>query len=95
MMRESYGEKSMEYANALYYLANIEGFVDRINDGSSHYIQSWETIRDIAIQDLQFIPSNARGRYWSEVKDLVWNMIPYGVAAKCQEDDFTKSALRH
>lgn len=93
MMMNSYGEKSMEYANALCYLANIEGFVGKVNDGKKHYIQSWEIAKDIATLDLQFLPANARGRYWSDINDLMWNMIPYGVAANCQEDDFTKSAF--
>lgn len=93
MMKESYGEKSIEYANALYFLANSEGFVGRLNDGTRHYIESWEIIRDIAIQDLQLLQANGRDRYWSEIKDLIWNMIPYGIAANCQEDDFTSSAF--
>lgn len=93
MMRESYGDKSMEYANALYFLANSEGFAGRLSEGTRHYIDSWEIIRDIAVQDLQFLPANRRGRYWSEIKDLVWNMIPYGIAANCQENDFTSSAF--
>lgn len=93
LMMNSYGEKSMEYANALCYLANIEGLVGKVNDGKLHYIQSWEIARDIAAQDLQFLPANARGRYWSDINDLMWKMIPYGVAANSQEDDFTKAAF--
>jgi len=93
LMKNSYGDKSIEYANALYYLANIEGFIGRLNDGTNHYIKSWEITREIATQDLQFLSANARGRYWSEINDLMWNMIPYGIAVKCQEDDFTASAF--
>lgn len=93
MMRDSYGVKSMEYANALYFLANSEGFVGRLHNGTRHYIDSWEIIHDIATQDLQFLQANGRGSYWSEIKNLVWNMIPYGIAANCQENDFTSSAF--
>lgn len=93
MMKNSYGEKSMEYVNALYFLANIEGFVNKLNDGTCHYIRSWRTARDIAEQDLQFLPTNARGKYWNEIKDLIWNMIPYGIAANCHENEFTSAAF--
>ena len=93
MMKNSYGEKSMEYVDALCFLANIEGFAGKLNDGTRHYIMSWETARDIAEQDLQFLPANARGKYWNDMKDLMWNMIPYGIAANCQEDDFTSSTF--
>ncbi len=93
MMKDSYSEKSMEYVNALYFLANIEGFYNKLNDGTRHYIKSWQTARDIAEQDLQFLPANARGKYWNEIKELMWNMIPYGIAANCHEDDFTSSAF--
>lgn len=93
LMKCSYGEKSMEHANALCYLASIEGFVGKRDSGKSHYIESWNIARDIALQDLQFLPANARGRYWDEISDLMWNMIPYGIAANCQEDKFTASAF--
>jgi len=93
MMKNSYGEKSMEYVNALYFLANIEGFVNKLNDGTRHYIKSLRTARDIAKQDIQFLPANARGKYWNEIKDLMWNMIPYGIAANCQENEFTSAAF--
>jgi len=93
MMKDSYSEKSMEYVNALYFLANIEGFYNKLNDGTRHYIKSWRTARDLAEQDLQILPANARGKYWNEIKELMWNMIPYGIAANSQEDDFTSSAF--
>ena len=93
LMKNAYGEKSMEYTNALCYLANIEGFVGKHTEGTSHYIQSWNMAKDITTQDLQFLPANARGNYWSKVNDLMWNMIPYGIASNCQEDDFTASAF--
>ena len=93
IIRDLYGEKSMEYANALCYLANIEGFVNKLNDGTQHYIESWHLARDIALQDMRFLPANARGNYWSGINDLMWNMIPYGIAANSQEDNFTASSF--
>lgn len=93
LMKCLYGEKSMEYSNALCYLANIEGFINKLDDGTRHYIRSWEIARDITAQDLQFLPANARGHYWSETSSLMWNMMPYGIAANCQEDDFTAAAF--
>lgn len=93
LMKNAYGEKSMEYANSLCYLANIEGFGGKHTEGTRHYIQSWNIARDITTQDLQILPANARGSYWSKVNDLMWNMIPYGIASNCQEDDFTAAAF--
>lgn len=93
LMKSSYGERSVEYAKALCYLANIEGFVNKLNDGATHYIKSWEITRDIATRNLQFVPANARGHYWSEINGLIWDMIPYGIEARCQEDDFTAAAF--
>lgn len=93
LVKKAYGEKSMEYANSLCYLANIEGFVGKHTEGTSHYIQSWNIAKDITTQDLQFLPANARGSYWSKVNELMWNMIPYGVASNCQVNDFTASAF--
>ncbi len=92
LMKAVYGDKSMEAATALRYLANIEAMAGRLTEGTRLYIQSWVTARDIAVQDLRYLPANARGHYWSELNDLMWDMIPYGIAAGCSEDDFTASA---
>lgn len=91
-VEEAYGRKSMEYAQALQYLAAIEGFLGELGTGAGHYIEAWETAGEIARQDLQMLPSNARGKYWQEINDLMWNMVPYAIAAGFQEDRFTSAA---
>lgn len=93
MTKKFWGKKSLEYAQALCYLANIEGFLGRFEAGAAHYVESWETARDIVAQDLQLLPSNARGKYWADINDLMWDMIPYALATGCQENRLTASAF--
>lgn len=89
----SYGRKSMEYSNALCYLANIEGYLGLLDNGMAHYIESWEIIRDIAAQDLEMLPSNARGEYWKSINKTMWDMVPYALEANYQENRFTAAAF--
>jgi len=92
LVKSYYGTKSMEYSKALCYLANIEGYLDQLDDGAKHYIDSWQTARDITMQDLQMLPSNARGKYWRDISSIMWNMVPYALAAKYQENEFLSAA---
>lgn len=92
LVEESYGKKSREYAQVLLNLANIEGFLGELDNGARHYIESWNIARDITCQDLQMLPSNARGKYWNDVNDLMWHMTPYALKAEYQEDAFTSAA---
>ena len=92
LVESCYGTKSMEYSQALCYLANIEGYLDQLDDGAKHYIDSWQIARDITMQDLQMLPSNARGKYWQDINSIMWNMVPYALAAKYRENEFLLSA---
>lgn len=92
LVEASYGKKSREYAQAILNLANIKGFLGELDNGARHYIESWNIARDITCQDLQMLPSNARGKYWNDVNDLMWHMTPYALKAEYQEDAFTSAA---
>lgn len=92
LVKSCYGTKSMEYSQALCYLANIEGYLDQIDDGAKHYIDSWQIARDITMQDLQMLPSNVRDKYWQDINSIMWNMVPYALAAKYRENEFLSSA---
>ncbi len=92
LVESYYGAKSMYYSQALCYLANIEGYLGHLDDGAKHYTDSWQIARDITTQDLQMLPSNARGKYWHDINSIMWNMVPYALAAKYQENEFLSSA---
>ncbi len=92
LAKDEIGTKSLEYAKALSYLANIEGLLGLFEDGKSHYIGAWETLREITLQDLKMLPANARANYWDNVNALVWRMAPYAIAGGFNEDEFTAKA---
>ncbi len=89
---EQYGKKSREYADAVCWLANIEGFKGLLDQARKHYMESWDILKQIVSQDLSLLPSNARGAYWKNVNDVMWRMVPFALAAGSNGDPFTSAA---
>lgn len=89
---EKEGVNSRKYADAVRWLANIEGYKGLLDDAKNHYIESWNILSKIVAQDLALLPPNSRGEYWKDVNDAMWNMVPFALAAGYNEDDFTSMA---
>lgn len=92
LCRTKYGSESIEYANALYYLANIEGFVDEKQAGCKNYSQTVTLLKEIIKKQLKHLPTNARARYWNDLSDILWNMTAYAVKIGVKQDFFTRDA---
>lgn len=92
LCRQKYGEDSMEYADALYYLANIDGFNEDKQAGCDHYAQAAGTLENLVRKQLRYLPSNAREAYWNELSSMFWNMAAYSVKIGASQDHFTQEA---
>lgn len=86
------GKNSLEYLEALGFLARIEGYNQDHADGSRHYREAVQGMLDIARADLKYLPSSYREAYWSKLSSLVWTMSDYGLTGGFMQDDFTESA---
>lgn len=92
LCRKKYGENSMEYAEALYYLANIDGFNGDKQAGCEHYAQATGILESLIRNRFRYLPSNARETYWNELSKMLWNMAAYSVKIGVGQEPFTKEA---
>lgn len=92
LCRQKYGEYSMGYADALYYLANIDGFNEDKQAGCEHYAQAARTLENLIRKQFRYLPSNVRETYWNELSKMLWNMAAYSVKIGASQEPFTKDA---
>lgn len=90
-MKAFHGENSDEYINAIYYLANAEGFAGHIEDACKHYVYSMEKTKSQIRAKLPFYTSKERESYWRDKSELLRNMTPFAIKAEKWQSDFTRS----
>lgn len=84
-----YGSNSIEYANAIYYLANIKAFCGEINDGQQDYIQSMSLIRGLLKEQLRYLPINRREKYWEGLSERFYAMAAFALRSDATQNEFT------
>lgn len=89
---QAHGEHSMEYADALYYLANIEGFNEERQSGCEHYAQAVTILKGLVRKRLRYLPSNARETYWNKFSKMLWAMAAYSAKMSISRNLFTREA---
>ncbi|MDE7135395.1 MAG: CHAT domain-containing protein, partial [Muribaculaceae bacterium] len=89
---ELYGKESEEYRWAYYSLANILAYDGDIERGSGCYMDLAGQYRDVLLSRLRILPSEKREAYLGGEIEIINNMVPFGVAAGHNEDEFTKIA---
>lgn len=92
LCESKYGGESIEYANALYYLANIEGFVNEREMGCKDYSRAAALLKELIKKQLRYLPTNARAKYWNDLSDILWNMTAYAVKVGAKQGSFVKDA---
>lgn len=92
LCKSKYGDQSMEYANSLYYLANIEGFTNEKQVGCKDYRQAAILLKELIKKQLRYLPTNARTKYWNDLSDILWNMTAYAVKIGVKQEPFACDA---
>lgn len=89
---QEYGEYSMEYANALYYLANIDGLNGKKQTGCDNYSQAARILKNLIGKRLRYLPANARETYWNNLSNMLLGMSAYSIKIGSSGESFTKEA---
>lgn len=89
-MKMLHGENSDDYIDAVYYLANAEGFTDHISDACKHYTFSIEKTKTQIQQKLPYYTAIEREAYWNSKADLLRNTTAFAVKAEAWQTGFTK-----
>lgn len=89
--KQLYGEKSMEYINALMILANAEGFSKHLDAGCTHYTDAAFRLKELMKKRIPMMSVEERESLWSLVSSLFTMMTPYAIEANRYQDAFTES----
>lgn len=90
--REAMGEDSDEYRWASCCVANIMAFNGDIPGGSAVYVDVAENYRRSLVERLRTLPSESREAALGNMMEIMLRMIPYGIEARNNEDEFTRTA---
>lgn len=89
--KQLYGEKSMEYINALITLANAEGFAEHLDAGCRNYTEATANLKNLMKERVPYMSADERESFWNPVSSLFMMMTPYALQAKRNQTPFTKS----
>lgn len=89
-MKILHGENSNDYVDAVYYLANAEGYADHIADACKHYTFSIEKTKTQIQQKLPYYTAIEREAYWNTKAAMLRNATAFAVKAETWQTDFTK-----
>lgn len=89
-MRDLHGENSSDYIDALYYLANAEGFAGHIDEACKHYSLSIEKNKMQIRSRLPYYTVEERESYWNTMSETLRSMTPFAIKAEQWQTDFTK-----
>lgn len=90
--REHYGRNSEEYRWASYAMANIMAFAGDIPGGGRLYAEVADEYRSSLTKQLRYLPSEKREACLGDIIEILNNMVPFGVQARFNDDDFTRTA---
>ena len=90
-MKILHGENSEDYIDAMYYLANAEGYADHINDACEYYTFSIQKTKTQIQQKLPYYTAIEREAYWNSKADLLRNTTAFAVKAEAWQTEFTKN----
>lgn len=89
-MKSIHGENSEDYIDALYYLANAEGFAGHIDAACKDYSTSIEKTKELIHEQLPYYTAVERESYWNGKAEMLRNMTAFAVKAKQLQTNFTK-----
>ena len=89
-MKILHGENSNDYVDAVYYLANAEGYADHIADACKHYTFSIEKTKTQIQQKLPYYMAIEREAYWNTKAAMLRNATAFAVKAETWQTNFTK-----
>lgn len=92
LAEQFYDKVSDDYRLACYCVANMMAFSGDTVGGGQLLMDVEKQYRDAVTSSLRDLPSEKRQPYLQSSIDLINNMIPFGIEAKFNEDDFTEMA---
>lgn len=88
--KDMHGENSSEYIDALYYLANAEGFAGDIDMACDDYADAVGKMKQMTQNRLPYMTTAERESYWTSVSKMFRDMASFALKAERGNTAFTK-----
>lgn len=85
-----FGKESLAYADALWTLANFEGFCGNVNEGKQYCINSIDICKQLVADQLKYISVQERNAFWNNFAPKMWGMTAYALKVGDQQNLFTE-----
>lgn len=86
------GENGNEYVNALYYLANAEGFAGHNDAACNDYATAVSEIKKQTRFGLPYMTTAERESYWSSITPMIQSMASFALKSEQYQSGFTKDS---
>ena len=85
-----FGKNSFEYADALWGLANMEGFCGENELGKQHYMESVDILMQLVSEQIKYVSVQERDAFWLSVAPRMWAMTAYALKIEEIQSVFTE-----
>lgn len=85
-----FGKNSFEYADALWGLANMEGFCGENELGKQHYMESVDILMQLVSDQIKYVSVQERDAFWLSVAPRMWAMTAYALKIEEWQSVFTE-----
>lgn len=91
LVKAQFGEKSINYINALNFLANAEGFAGHIESSCDDYARSVDLAKTYIHKRMPYLTTEERQGFWKPLSEMMCNMTPFAIKAGQLQSPFTES----
>ena len=88
--RLQFGDKSLAFADALWTMANLEGYSGNTDAGKQYYIKSVDICKHLVADNLRYISVQDRNAFWISFAPKMWAMTAYAMKIGERQSIFTE-----
>lgn len=85
-----FGNESLAFADALWTMANLEGYSGNTNSGKQYYIKSVDICKRLVADKLRYISVQERNAFWTSFAPKMWAMTAYAMKIGERKSQFTE-----
>lgn len=88
--RLQYGDESLAFADALWTMANLEGYSGNTEAGKQYYIKAVDICKHLVADKLRYISVQERNAFWISFAPKMWAMTAYAMKIGERQSVFTE-----
>lgn len=88
--RLQFGDESLAYADALWTMANLEGYSGNTDAGKQYYIKAVDICKQLVADKLRYISVQERNAFWLGFAPKMWAMTAYAMKVGELQSQFTE-----